>query len=201
MKLIEEMVDLVAQERIKPLFLFVGRSASGKTTIANMLESDGYSQISSYTTRPPRSENEKGHIFITDEEYEKLENIMAFTLYNGYKYCTTLEQVKNADIYVVDVDGVSTLLDNYNLINRDIEIIYFDSTVYTRIQRMLSRGDSDTQIISRLLTDEKSNWVKDLLDANYNHDIKAKLHTIDANHTMQAVYTNIKNLIEKRTKK
>lgn len=195
------MVGLVQAVNNKPLFLFVGRSASGKTTIANMLESEGYTQISSYTTRPPRSENEKGHIFITDEEYENLENIMAFTLYNGYKYCTTLEQVQDADIYVVDCPGVSTLLDNYNLINRDIEIIYFDTTVYTRIQRMLSRGDSDTHIVGRLLTDEKSNWVKDLLDANYYHDMKAKLHTIDANHGMQEVYTNIKNLIEKRTNK
>lgn len=164
-----------------------------------MLEREGYISIESYTTRPPRSENEKGHIFITDEEYESLENVMAFTLYNGYKYCTTLEQVQNADIYVVDCPGVSTLLDNYNLINRDIEIIYFDTTVYTRIHRMLSRGDSDTQIVGRLLTDEKSNWVKDLLDVNYYHDMKAKLHTIDANHSMQEVYTNIKNLIEKRS--
>lgn len=185
----------------KPLFLFVGRSASGKTTIANMLEREGYTQISSYTTRPPRSENEKGHIFITDEEYEALEDIMAFTLYNGYKYCTTLEQVQNADIYVVDCPGVSTLLDNYDLINRNIEIIYFDTTVYTRVQRMLYRGDSDSQIVSRLLTDEKSNWIKDLLDANYYHGKKAKLHIIDANHSMQEVYTNIKNLIEKGAKK
>lgn len=185
----------------KPLFLFVGKSASGKTTIANMLESDGYTQISSYTTRPPRSENEKGHIFITDEEYEALNNIMAFTLYNGYKYCTTLEQVQNADVYVVDVNGVSTLLDNYKLINRDIEVIYFDTTVHTRIQRMLARGDSDTHIVGRLLNDEKSNWIRDLLDVNFSHEAKVKLHTVDANHSMQEVYTSIKTIIEKRSSK
>lgn len=201
MKQIEEMVALVQAANNKPLFLFVGKSASGKTTIANMLEFEGYSQISSYTTRPPRFDNEKGHTFITNEEYKKLENIMAFTLYNGYKYCTTLEQVQSADIYVVDCPGVSTLLDNYSLINRDIEIIYFDTTVYTRIQRMLSRGDSDTHIVGRLLNDEKSNWIKDLLDANYNHEMKAKLHTIDANRSMQEVYTNIKTIIEKRSVK
>jgi len=183
----------------KPLFLFVGKSASGKTTIANTLEYDGYSQISSYTTRPPRYENEQGHIFITDEEYDNLNDIMAFTLYNNYKYCTTLEQVKYADIYVVDVDGVSTLLDNYDLINRDIKIIYFDAIVYTRIQRMISRGDSDMEIVKRLLTDEKKNWLKDLLETNDAHGMKAEIHIVDANYSMQDVYMNIKKIIESVT--
>ena len=40
-----------------PLFLFVGRSASGKTTIANILEEKyGHKQVQSYCTRPPRYE-------------------------------------------------------------------------------------------------------------------------------------------------
>ena len=56
----------------KPIFLFVGKSASGKTTIADMLGKDGYSQVYSYTTRPKRYENEIGHTFITDEEYDRV---------------------------------------------------------------------------------------------------------------------------------
>ena len=70
----------------KSLFLFVGRSASGKTTVANMLERDGYNQIQSYTTRPPRYQDETGHTFISNKEYDKLDNIVASTLYNGYHY-------------------------------------------------------------------------------------------------------------------
>ena len=111
----------------KPLFLFVGKSASGKTTVADMLTADGYSQIYSYTTRPQRHENEIGHTFVTDAEYDKLDNIIAFTLYNGYRYCTTLEQAKNADIYVVDVQGVKTLFDHYHLLNREVYIVFFAS--------------------------------------------------------------------------
>ena len=66
-----------------PLVLFVGRSASGKTTIANMFAENGYSQIASYSTRPPRYKGEKEHTFITEEEYDQLEDIMAETHYNG----------------------------------------------------------------------------------------------------------------------
>ena len=52
----------------EPLFLFVGKSASGKTTVANMLEEKhGHVQVQSYTTRPPRYEGEVGHIFVNDK--------------------------------------------------------------------------------------------------------------------------------------
>ena len=55
-----------------PLFLFVGKSASGKTTIANRLEEKyNHIQVQSYTTRPPRYEGEVGHIFVTDDEGKK----------------------------------------------------------------------------------------------------------------------------------
>ena len=55
----------------KPLFLFVGRSSSGKTTIANILEERyGYKQVQSYTTRPPRYEGEVGHIFVNENEFK-----------------------------------------------------------------------------------------------------------------------------------
>lgn len=184
---------MVQQEDKRPLFLFVGKSASGKTTIANMLEKDGYNQVQSYTTRPPRYKGEVGHTFISEGEYDKLENIVASTLYNGYHYCTTLEQIQNSDFYVVDVPGVFTLLDNYDKINRDIHIFYFDANVYNRIQRMIARHDSDTLIISRLLNDEKDDWLTQLFFANmYEID----LHIIEADNDLEEVYHQIKTVIK-----
>ena len=95
----------------KPLFLLVGPSASGKTTIAEKLESTmSLKSIQSYTTRLPRYDGETGHTFISDNDFDNLKDIMAYTEYNGHRYCTTKEQIDNADIYVVDVPGVETLL-------------------------------------------------------------------------------------------
>ena len=182
----------------KPLFLFVGRSASGKTTVANMLEANGYSQIASYTTRPPRYEGEIGHTFISEEEYNKLDNIVASTTYNGYHYCTTLEQIQNADIYVIDVPGVQTLLNNYNKINRFINVIYFDANVYNRVQRMIGRHDSDTQIVGRILQDEKDDWLEDLINICADYHDKMIIHKVDANQDLQDVYNTVKTFIEER---
>ena len=71
----------------KPLFLFCGRSASGKTTVANMLsEKYGLVQVESYTTRAPRFDGESGHIFVTEDEFKNLGELAAYTYYNSNHY-------------------------------------------------------------------------------------------------------------------
>lgn len=190
----------------KPLHLFVGPSASGKTTVANELEkietfgfSDNnfltrvnpFKQVRSYTTRPPRYENEDGHVFITDEEFDKLTNIVAYTTYNGYRYCTTKEQLDAVNIYVVDINGVHTLFDNY-ITERQIYIWYFDASVITRINRMIDRHDSDSAIIGRLLNDESYDWYEKLNTlVDYYQTFKKKdniqLNRVDANKQLHEV--------------
>lgn len=151
------------------LYLFVGKSASGKTSVANFLEKKhGFKQVNSYTTRPPRHEDEIGHVFVNDEQFDNLGELVAYTEYNGFRYGTTAEQLDQCQVYVVDVPGVKTLLEKYKT-NRKIVILYFSTTVYTRINRMINRGDSDMAIISRLLQDEKEDWHDKLNDVIWNH--------------------------------
>ena len=143
----------------KSLFLFVGRSSSGKTTMANMLEEKcGYKQVQSYTTRKPRYDCEAGHIFVSEEEFKNLGELAAYTFYNNNHYGTTFEQLNQCDIYVIDVPGVETLLQHDKKINRPICIIYFDANIPTRIHRMVDRGDGDHAIVKRLLQDEEYDW-------------------------------------------
>ncbi len=181
----------------KPLFLFVGKSASGKTTVADMLSKDGYSQVYSYTTRPKRYEDEIGHTFITDEEYDKLENIVASTLYNGHRYCTTLDQLQKEDIYVIDIPGVETLMGNYDKLNREVYVLYFEANVYTRIQRMLNRHDSDTQIVGRLLNDEANDWIWQLVNLCATSENKFTMYTVNAGESLDKVYNEVKEYIQK----
>lgn len=170
----------------KPLFLFIGRSASGKTTIANLLEEKyGYKQVQSYTTRPPRYEGEIGHIFVSKQEFDDLGELAAYTFYNGNEYGTTFKQLNECDIYVIDVTGTEALLKKN--FDRPIVIIYFDTTVHTRINRMINRGDGDTGIVSRLLQDEQYDWYHRLDALVWHHEnINGKnvqLHSVNANGT------------------
>ena len=151
------------------LYLFVGKSASGKTTVADFLcKKHGYKQVWSYCTRHPRYAGEIGHIFISDEEFDNLGEMVAYTEYNGHRYGTTAEQLDQCQIYVVDVPGVKTLLERYKT-DRQIVILYFSANVCTRIHRMIDRDDSDMAIISRLLQDEKDDWHDQLSDLVWHH--------------------------------
>ena len=180
----------------KPLYLFVGKSASGKTTIASFLEYEhGHKQVESYTTRMPRYYGEIGHMFVSDKEFDMLGELAAFTKYNGHRYGVTYEQLEQCSIYVIDIPGVETLLKNLNG-KRPICIIYFDAAVSTRIDRMVDRHASDMEIVSRLHHDDTAmDWYRELdkLVWHYKNielqDIE--LHKVDANENIENVLKQV----------
>lgn len=143
------------------LYLLIGKSASGKSTIANILEEKyGLNQVRSYTTRKPRYDGEDGHIFVDTDAFEKLGKLAAYTFYNNNHYGVTYEQLEQCSVYVIDPAGTEALLKNLNG-SRPIRIIYFEAAVSVRINRMVERGAGDHEIISRLLNDDTTDdWLR-----------------------------------------
>lgn len=165
------------------IFLIVGESGSGKTTIADLLEGMyGLRVLKSYTTRPPR-QDDLSHTFITDEEFNKLKDIIAYTEYNGFKYCATANQINTSDLYVIDPSGIETLKNSYHG-NKKLIDIYIRAPEETRAKRMENRGDSDEQIKSRLEYDRKA-------FANYN-----PTYIIDNNTGLCKVVDKVKKIID-----
>lgn len=187
----------------KPLYLFCGRSASGKTSVANILESVGkYNQLQSYTTRAKRTEDETGHIFVTDADFDKLENIVGYTEYNGHRYCCTKEQIDTADVYVIDIPGVETVLEKYDS-DRPIVVVYFDTNIRTRIDRMIDRHDCDAAIVSRIYNDEEFDWEQELnkLVWHYKNNVgrNVEMYSVDANKNLEGVLAQVTSLVHNAT--
>ena len=135
------------------IYLILGESGSGKTTIQTLLcKQHDLKAVSSYTTRPPRGEDEIGHIFVTDDEFDKLENIVAYTEYNNNRYCATYEQIEDNDLYVIDIDGIDFFKKVYRG-NKDIKIIYILSPIHTRAERMEIRNEKFSKIMERVVND------------------------------------------------
>ena len=134
------------------IYLIVGRSGSGKDTVVDYLcKHYGYKRIVSYTTRPPRNAQDK-HIFVTDEEFDRLKNIVAYTEYNGYRYCATAEQVEDADLYIIDPAGVEYFKRLYKG-NKGVKVIGLLVADLLALRRMLNRGDSLKQVSERCQND------------------------------------------------
>lgn len=129
------------------LITITGPSGAGKDTVARMLsEMSGYQVLCSYTTRPKREGEIDGveHYFVEkcDVPHDKM---LAYTQYGGYEYWTTIDQVTDRTIYVIDEDGLKSLCKKFP----DIELfkICVSARESTRLYRWVSqeRIDRDKQ--------------------------------------------------------
>lgn len=132
------------------LFCIMGETASGKDTLTKKLcEDTGMRSIVSYTTRPRRTNEGDTHIFVDDSVYEQMkDNLAAYTEINGFRYWTTIEQIYDNDIYIIDPNGLETL-ENLGLEDIDLCSIYINVPIDVRLERALYRGDSLEDFFSR----------------------------------------------------
>ena len=98
----------------KTIFLILGESGSGKDTIVDRLCKTGLKKLVSHTTRAKRKdEPDTSHIFSTYNDYLQAKEsgqIIAETCINNVYYWATKDQLKDADVYIIDSQGSDMLL-------------------------------------------------------------------------------------------
>ena len=164
------------------IVVLVGKTASGKTTVANELcKHHGYKRIITYTTRPMR-ENEVQDVdyhFISDEQFNKMVENNEFTEYKRYNTVhgvwsygsiITLEQEYSDDCYVIILTPQG-LRDLSRKMSRYIAF-YLNVSFKSQLERLKKRGDEEQQIIKRLKNDAKDfENVLDIVDYSFCTDI------------------------------
>lgn len=145
------------------IILVTGDYGVGKDTFADILvrefnkkNSDSAQKVLSYTTRPPRDDEDlNNHKFINPKEVylEGAPWIVAHTTINGYDYWTDFSQfTKNYNVYVIDRESILQVMQNTTQrlfiieIKRNPELITVSKERMNR-EKKISKNPLDSFII------------------------------------------------------
>ena len=167
-------------------FLVVGRTATGKDTLASILTYKyKWKFVKSMATRPKRYEDEDTHIFISEEQANTIpfEDRVAYTKIGDYQYFATKEQVQESDAYIIDPKGVKVLLEK--MPEENFIIVY------------IRPGDRDIQKLNGTNRVDNSEQELKVFEKRYNAEHKQFTEfedLLDSDHIYN--YKNVKDAIQ-----
>lgn len=179
--------DSVNKEPERTIFCILGESGSGKDSLVNYTL-DKYKLnlklVVSYTDRKKRENEREGveHFFIDKDTMTSLlhqsDEIVAYTKIGDVRYCATLQDVENSDIYIIDPDGLKLFKEmcseRFNIVS-----IYIDCPVEERRKRIQKRGDSLDKFEARTSAENKQ-FAKFRAEHGYDYILdNGNLTTID----------------------
>ena len=155
--------------------VIVGKSASGKSTIANVLSEDfKYKKAISATTRPIRAGEVDGedYYFITDDKFNEMlkrGEFIEWAEYRGWRYGTPKSELDKGEntIFVLNPQGLKA----FKSLGIDCISFYIETESGLRILRQLDRGDDKKEIERRYFADEKDfRYIRKYVDFVINND-------------------------------
>lgn len=156
------------------LLLIVGKTASGKDSLVNKLcERTNLKAITSYTTRPRRENEGDTHIFTTKEIYERMQAeslVAAYTQISGYHYWTTIDQLYENDVYIIDYKGIQTLRE-LNLPNIRFVTVFVNVPDKIREERALNKRKDDRIVFRKRSLDEAAQFRDMLKNADFDYSV------------------------------
>lgn len=86
---------------------------------------------------------------MTPEEFDKLKNLCAYTVFDGHRYGVPAEMVEVSDIYVIDPAGVAYMKEHYSG-KKGVKVIGLFAAEEVCKRRMRARGDSKEAVCERV---------------------------------------------------
>ena len=156
------------------LLCVLGRTASGKDSLVNKLcERTGLKQIISYTTRPRRENEDDTHIFVSQYEYQTMltnGDVAVDTNIAGNYYWSTIEQLYESNVYIIDYIGYQKLKE-LNLPNIRLVSIYINVPDNIREERALNKRRDDRSKFRARDFAERQQFREMLKNADFDYAI------------------------------
>jgi len=180
------------------LTCLIGKSGSGKTSLAKLLEERiGINRIKGYTTRPKRDESDDDYNFVDNERldfYAYYDDILCETEINGYHYWKLKSEITGDNqTIIVNPEGLRELYET------DIELVVINLVAdwkdrYYRILESVKFNQS--HFATTFSTPEPMKETANRLDRDTGFECLKVDWTVDANRTIEEVYEDVKKIIE-----
>lgn len=173
------------------LIVLIGKTASGKSTLQDMLVNEGYEKIVTYTTRPKRRGEKDGvdYNYITQQEFMDKVEAGFFAEYNVFHtekgdwyYGSAIEDYDCKDkekVIILTPSGLTNIREQ----GFDVFSIYIYSNQATIEERLIARKDNKSEAARRMAADNvdfanAQNIVNKIVYNNKGSDLKDVLDKI-----------------------
>ena len=145
------------------MIILVGKTCSGKSTIADIMENDYYlPRIRTYTTRPKRQNEGEEYHFINKEEFEDLKEKGFFFETTQYEvasgetwhYGTAKEDLQSFGVIVMNLEGAKKIR---HMADDSINptIVYLNVSEGVAWDRLRKRGQNSDEAQRRIKADNQ----------------------------------------------
>lgn len=163
----------VAPKESPKMLCLIGPSASGKTTIADILctQEEGFCKVTSCTTRPVRPDDQPGtYNYLTKKEFVSQVENGQFAEYNEYLgnlYGTRFEDIlssclKGIVVTVLDIRGAMAMKRTFGA---GCAIVFIDRPKEQIIRSILERDISNEDKLERIMTVDNESSNRSYADA------------------------------------
>lgn len=147
------------------IYVLLGKTCSGKTTVLQALKEKGFKTITTYTTRPQREGevNGRDYHFVTKDQYDSLNKHGLLTAKNSFVsaygeewfYAIHLQDIDGDidSIVITDPIGYRDLVETIG--DHRVCGIYLNSSLEVRTLRGMNRKDNIDELFRRLKADEE----------------------------------------------
>ena len=170
------------------MLVIVGESASGKTTLVNMLinANPGYHKVITYTTRPIREGEQNGvdYYFVSEDTFQEMIEKGKFVEhadYRGWHYGLPKEEcIDDYAVAIVTPAGLRALKNQ----GFDIKSVYLYVDRRSRLINLLCRGDDIEEAYRRNLSDV---GMFDGIEAEVDCIVENSKYHMDEHHVLMCL--------------